>query len=225
MSIKSLLFIAAATASCLPAAASAQYAGFPPGYGQGRFGQGEVLECGSGRGRFSRCAVDTRGGVRILRQVSSDPCVEGRTWGAESGSIWVNRGCRAQFVVGGGVGRRSRYGGGYDNRYGQYGNGDVNGYYGNRDYGRDSRYYGGAGYGQGGGYYDNGDNGYARGGTFRCESTGGQQQFCQVDSRAGVRIVRQLSNSACVQGQSWGIARGGVWVSNGCRAEFAVGGY
>ena len=216
MSIKSLLWIAAATAVSVPAVASAQYAGYPPGYGNGGYGQGQVVECGSGRGRFARCAVDTRGGVQILRQLSSNACVEGRTWGAEPGNIWVNRGCRAQFVVGGRRGYRDRYGnGGYNNGYGQ-----NNGNY-NNGYGQDNGYYNN-GYGQNGGYPG---NGYGQAGSFRCESSGGQQQFCQVDTRGGVRIIRQLSNSSCVQGQSWGIARGGVWVSNGCRAEFAVGGY
>ena len=59
--------------------------------------------------------------------------------------------------------------------------------------------------------------------TFNCESYGGRQQVCRADTRGGVRLVRQLSGSRCVEGQTWGYARGGVWVSNGCRAQFETG--
>lgn len=61
-------------------------------------------------------------------------------------------------------------------------------------------------------YY--GDNG----GTIRCESVKSRNQECRLDGRP--RLVRQLSGAACVEGRSWGQSRGGVWVSNGCRAEF-----
>jgi len=38
-----------------------------------------------------------------------------------------------------------------------------------------------------------------------------------------VRIGRRLSDAPCVQGRSWGYDNRGVWVSQGCRAEFIVG--
>lgn len=56
---------------------------------------------------------------------------------------------------------------------------------------------------------------------FRCESSDGRQRFCQAEVRGGVRIVRQLSRTACTEGDTWGVARDGVWVDRGCRAEFA----
>lgn len=66
--------------------------------------------------------------------------------------------------------------------------------------------------------------GYGYGGqAFRCESTDGRQNFCNVDTRGGVRLVRRLSNNACDEGRTWGATRGGVWVSQGCRAEFVAG--
>ncbi|MEO8160603.1 MAG: DUF3011 domain-containing protein, partial [Arenimonas sp.] len=46
-------------------------------------------------------------------------------------------------------------------------------------------------------------------------------RYCNADTRYGIRIVKQLSRSACVEGRSWGITRSGVWVSHGCRAEFS----
>lgn len=59
-------------------------------------------------------------------------------------------------------------------------------------------------------------------GPVRCESINNRTQQCLLQGRA--RLVRQLSNSACIEGQSWGQARSGVWVSNGCRAEFIAEG-
>lgn len=59
---------------------------------------------------------------------------------------------------------------------------------------------------------------------FRCESIGGKQRYCSVDTRAGVHLVKQLSNMACVEGRTWGYDRFGVWVTYGCRAEFRTGG-
>ena len=59
-----------------------------------------------------------------------------------------------------------------------------------------------------------------RGRVFRCESHDGRPRECAVNTRAGVQLVRQLSDSPCIQGRSWGYGRNGIWVSNGCRAEF-----
>ena len=59
---------------------------------------------------------------------------------------------------------------------------------------------------------------------FRCESNDGRTNYCNVDTRDGVVLVRQLSRGPCIEGQSWGWDRRGVWVSQGCRAEFETGG-
>ena len=58
----------------------------------------------------------------------------------------------------------------------------------------------------------------------RCESRDYRQHYCDIDSRGGVEIVNQLSDTACIEGRTWGWDRRGVWVSGGCRAEFAVAG-
>jgi hypothetical protein len=81
------------------------------------------IRCSSNDGRTRHCSVDTRGGVRLVRQESRSPCIQGRTWGVDRGGIWVANGCRARFQVGGGAG--PGYGGpGYGNGYGYaYGNG------------------------------------------------------------------------------------------------------
>src|SRR3546814_14392952 len=60
--------------------------------------------------------------------------------------------------------------------------------------------------------------------TVRCESKDRRTRHCNIDTRGGVRLTRRLSDASCVQGRSWGYDSRGVWVSNGCRAEFVSGG-
>jgi hypothetical protein len=62
------------------------------------------LVCASANFDYSYCRVDTRGGIRLLQQLSRAPCVQGRTWGTDPRGIWVDRGCSAQFSVAGGGG-------------------------------------------------------------------------------------------------------------------------
>lgn len=58
--------------------------------------------------------------------------------------------------------------------------------------------------------------------TFVCASTEGRRNVCAVPRRARVELLRQISRSACIRGQSWGEERGAVWVDDGCRAEFGL---
>ncbi|AWV07151.1 DUF3011 domain-containing protein [Marilutibacter maris] len=78
----------------------AGYGGTPPGYGTG------LVRCESQDNRTRHCPADTRGGVRLSRKLSRASCVEGHSWGYDRGSIWVSRGCRAEFVTGRGGGHR-----------------------------------------------------------------------------------------------------------------------
>lgn len=41
--------------------------------------------------------MDTRGSVRVVRQLSHSPCTEGVSWGLSKHAVWVERGCRAVF--------------------------------------------------------------------------------------------------------------------------------
>jgi len=56
-----------------------------------------------------------------------------------------------------------------------------------------------------------------------CASHNGQYNTCRLPYRGTVRMVHQLSDRPCVRGRTWG-QRGDhrVWVSRGCRADFAV---
>jgi hypothetical protein len=48
--------------------------------------------------------------------------------------------------------------------------------------------------------------------------------YCDVDTRFGVRLLTQHSRAQCIEGRTWGWNSRGVWVTQGCRAQFQVGG-
>lgn len=47
------------------------------------------------------CDMDTRGEVKLVRQLSRAACTEGVSWGLSKHSVWVSDGCRAVFSSGG----------------------------------------------------------------------------------------------------------------------------
>lgn len=73
------------------------------GWGGGRPGVPNYdysVTCTSDDGRHRTCAWDGRHGRPVLiENISRTRCVEGRNWGYDSTSIWVDRGCRARFGV------------------------------------------------------------------------------------------------------------------------------
>ena len=105
------------TAAILMAAAAALAAAPRSAQAQVR-----TFTCESYNNRQVACGVDTRGGVRLVEQLSSNSCVQGRTWGATRNAVWVSGGCRARFQVG----ASTRYNNGYGS--GRYDNGYNNGY-------------------------------------------------------------------------------------------------
>ena len=63
-------------------------------------------------------------------------------------------------------------------------------------------------------------------GVVRCESNDGRMNRCTLPGGGGrVVLERQHSRNACIEGRTWGYRRDGIWVSDGCRAEFRVTGY
>jgi hypothetical protein len=58
--------------------------------------------------------------------------------------------------------------------------------------------------------------------SLRCESVDGRERHCPIDTRGPLRLARQLSRTACVEGRTWGQDQRGVWVKGGCRADFAI---
>jgi hypothetical protein len=124
-----------------------------------------VIRCESGGGH-RECRFDGPADVGLSRQLSRSDCVEGRSWGVSGNHIWVDHGCRAEFLI------------------------TVR-----REPSRE---------------------------TLICESDG-RRRFCAADTSFGVHIARQISRSDCVEGRTWGFNNNGIWVDNGCRAEFTLG--
>ena len=61
----------------------------------------QSLYCASDDGRRNICPVDARGGVQLVKQRSGAGCQEGYSWGVDERGIWVDHGCRADFVASG----------------------------------------------------------------------------------------------------------------------------
>jgi hypothetical protein len=59
----------------------------------------ERFKLESDGGKRATKRIDTSGGVRLIRRLSDAPCVQGRSWGYDRNSVWVDDGCRAEFEV------------------------------------------------------------------------------------------------------------------------------
>ncbi|MEP6484792.1 MAG: DUF3011 domain-containing protein [Rudaea sp.] len=59
--------------------------------------------------------------------------------------------------------------------------------------------------------------------TVKCESKNFSYQNCPVPWR-DARLIRQVSDTQCIRGRSWGIDRRGLWVDRGCGGVFAAAG-
>jgi len=211
---------------------------------------GQTISCSSDDGGRHTCPVDARGGVQMTNQRSGAACQQGYSWGYDQRGIWVDHGCRADFMV---------------NSWNNRGNWNDRGNQGGQtiscssdDGGRhtcpvDAR--GGVqmtnqrsgaacqqgyswGYDQRGIWVDHGcradfivnsfnefnnRGGYGSGGQISCSSDDGGRHTCPVDTHGGVQMTRQRSDARCQQGYSWGYDRRGIWVDHGCRADFTVG--
>jgi hypothetical protein len=149
---------------------AASFAASSPAPAQQGYGPPPKITCSSNNGKRNYCNVGGSYDVRLVRQISGSPCVQGDTWGVDRGGLWVDRGCRAEFIIG-------------------------------------------------------------RGGTpppppariVTCSSNNGKRNYCNVGGSYDVRLVRQISGSPCIQGNTWGVDRGGLWVDRGCRADFSIG--
>ena len=218
-------------------------------------GQGEVFVCKSSGYQQNYCEADTRGGVTLTRRISDSACVQGRTWGYDRRGVWVTQGCQAEFMLGERGGDRYGGGEvvrcASHNYQQEYCRIDARGgvrlarqvsnsaCVRGRSWGYDGRGVWvsngceadfAVGYGPGDGPPGQGyapvpRRDYVDARVVRCESINGNTQRCNRDTRGGVRLTNQLSSSGCYQGRSWGWDRDGIWVSNGCRADFQVGGF
>lgn len=55
-----------------------------------------------------------------------------------------------------------------------------------------------------------------------CSSNDNQYRECRAPFRGDATVTQQISQSACIEGRSWGHEPGKIWVSHGCRARFGV---
>jgi Protein of unknown function (DUF3011) len=58
------------------------------------------LTCASYTNRRTECPANTNGFVKMVRQWSNAPCVQGTSWGYNNRMVWVDKGCRADFLFG-----------------------------------------------------------------------------------------------------------------------------
>ena len=181
-----------------------------------------ALTCASEDGHRHYCSADTRAGVSLQRQRSKSACTQGQTWGFDQQGIWVDRGCRADFVVNApqvaksGDRDHDRHDGDADHDR-DHGGGarDADGdHYRDADRDRD--------------HYDHGRDGADRRQEtmqLTCASEDGARHYCESDIQGEAVLLKQRSGSPCRQGYSWGNDRRGIWVDHGCRADFSLKGW
>lgn len=56
-----------------------------------------------------------------------------------------------------------------------------------------------------------------------CSSLDRRYAECRTPFSGPAELSQQISNAACIEGQTWGQRRGLVWVDRGCRARFREG--
>lgn len=232
-----------------------------------------TFRCESINNSRQECRFAGAGTVQLSLQLSIKDCIQGQSWGVNGNTVWVDRGCRADFTLlndstwlHDGTSsptaiqnndRRQQQGMDGDNRrretrtitvvcesrdgrrhrcaadtLGQITLG--------RQLTRNNKCVEGRTWGydssgiwvdrgcraefsiadNGGTYRDRGPSQAMR--TFVCESHDSKRTYCRADARFGVSLMREMSRNNCVVNETWGTDRDGVWVSNGCRAEFAV---
>jgi hypothetical protein len=208
---------------------------------------GRNVTCASDDGKRHLCRVDTSRGVQMTNQRSGSPCIQGQTWGYDRQGIWVDRGCRADFFLGGGGpgwgpggppsssgtvtcssndGKRN-YCPVNTSRGVQLVNqrsgspciqGQTWGYDGRGIWvDRGCR----ADFRVGGGGPGWGNGGPPSSGvTVTCSSNDGKRNYCPANTSRGVKLTNQRSGSPCIQGQTWGYDGRSIWVDRGCRADF-----
>lgn len=185
------------------------------------------------------CPMDVSQGVQMVRQRSDSDCIRETSWGVEGDAVWVSKGCRADFAA------RSTSNNRISRRVVRCESkgrteacpvalrgapvrllrqksvlpcreGSSWGYSRNEIWvSRGCQGVFEVGAEDGSGFVE-----VPR--KVVCESKGGQRRECGVSVSRRVTLLEQLSNSACTEGQSWGWDHDGIWVDNGCRAEFSA---
>jgi hypothetical protein len=59
--------------------------------------------------------------------------------------------------------------------------------------------------------------------TVKCASAAGGREHCPADVSGGVALQQSTGDGPCLLGKTWGYDDMGVWVADGCAAEFVLG--
>jgi Protein of unknown function (DUF3011) len=212
------------------------------------------IKCESNNGGRNYCGSYAPNQVTMDRQISGSPCVRGSTWGVDNRGLWVDRGCRATFII-----SRGGYpGGGYpgggsggstvkcesnNGKRNYCGNYQANQVTMNQQISGSPCVRGSTwGVDNGGLWVDRGCraifniSGYGNrpggGGyhgappmtTIKCESNNGKRNYCGSYAPNQVTMNQQISGSPCVRNNTWGVDNRGLWVDRGCRATFNIAG-
>src|SRR4051812_50079772 len=65
--------------------------------------------------------------------------------------------------------------------------------------------------------------GYGQSQTINCSSEDGKRNWCNIGNARDAELVRQISGSPCIRGNTWGIDNRGLWVDRGDRKGVAKG--
>jgi hypothetical protein len=203
-------------------------------YGSSPAGTTRVT-CESRRTDRQECHIPTGSRIRLVRQISDNPCRMNDTYGQGAGYIWVAEGCRGEFEVTlpstvgpGGVTRitcaspnntrqECRFPGSDRARFiAQAGR-------------QQCRVNDTFGWTNGGVWVDrgcqaifevSGSGSYTT--RMTCESQGAARQQCAIAGATAIRLARQTSANPCRLNDTYGIGFGYIWVSSGCRGDFDV---
>jgi len=182
--------------------------------------------------------------AQLVTQQSQAACIQGRTWGYDSGGIWVTQGCSGEFDFrwnrpppqpGPGPGRQVECDSqNYQQQFCPAGRRVARAWLVEQrsqaaciqgrtwGYQQDGIWVSGGCSGlfavEGGGPPP-GPPGINR---VACESRDYQQAFCPAGPRvARAWVIEQRSQAPCINGQTWGFQGNGIWVDQGCSAVFA----
>lgn len=205
---------------------------------------GQVVRCESKDMGWVHCDMPVEQGVDLVRQLSDNSCVRGTEWGTDRSGVWVTLGCRAEFrarlpagapslgerkvrrvvrcessgrpqncpvMLQGAPVRLLRQLSSMPCREGHSWGARRNEIWVTR--GCQGDFEVGAADGSG---FVNAPR------VVICESRSRQRRFCGAGISQGAQLRKQLSGSPCEEGRDWGWDARGVWVDNGCRAEFLV---
>ena len=208
------------------------------------------VQCESREYQYQFCPIP-QGASRVVlvEQRSRSACIEGRSWGWDRRGVWVSSGCEGVFDVviyapppvaptmagpGGAINCASR-----DYQQAFCPTGPISGAMLVQQHSRAACIEGQTWGVRADGIWVTGgcdgdfqlQSAYVapaplpaptRPGLLVCESRNYAYAVCPTGRISGAQLVRQLSQSPCVQGQSWGYHRDGIWVDRGCEGEFEI---